>query len=79
MKTYSSEEIEAKLRKHTGFFRGIKLSLLLAWRFLVSLGPQNWDIVKISNAGRIDPLESSSKTASNEVSVAPIEPDRSAP
>lgn len=78
MKTYSAEEIEAKLRKKTGFFRGICLSLGLAGRFILSLGPQNWNIVKLTNAGRIDPLEAGTRQSATEVSIAPIDPDRKA-
>lgn len=79
MKRYSAEEIEAKLRQRTGFFRGLWLCLVLAVRFLISLGPQNWNIVKITNAGRVDPLEVNPRGASSEVSVAPIDPDRKLP
>lgn len=79
MKIYSSGEIEARLRKRMGFFRGIGLMLLIAWRFLKSLGPQNWDIGKLTNAGRVDPLESHANRSSNEVTVAHIDPDRKAP
>lgn len=79
MKTYSAAEIEAKLRKKTGFFRGIGLSLSLAGRFILSLGPQNWNIVKLTNAGRIDPLEAGARQSATEVTVASIDPDRNAP
>lgn len=79
MKNYTAVEIEEKLRRRMGFFRGLWLCLVLAGKFLVSLGPQNWNIVKITNAGRIDPLEASTRNASSEVSIAPIDPDRKLP
>lgn len=79
MKTYSAEEINARLRNKTGFFRGILLSLKLGGKFLLSLGPQNWNIVKLTNAGRIDPLEGGTRQSATEVTVAHINPDRKAP
>lgn len=75
MKRYSSDEIDQKLKARLGFFKGLWLSLVIAWRFLVSLGPQNWDIIKLTNAGRVDPLEGGQRSSASEVNVAPIDPD----
>lgn len=79
MKKYSSDEIEARLRQRTGFFKGVWLSLVVPSRFLISLGPQNWNIVKLTNAGRIDPLEAGARQSATEVTVATIEPERKVP
>lgn len=76
MRVIQREEIDKKLRKETGFFKGLWLLVLLSGRFLVSLGPHNWNITKITNSGRIDPLEQRSESSEVMTDQAFISADR---
>lgn len=78
MRRYSAQELEEKLRQRNGFFKGLWLMLRLAGRFIWSLGPQNWDLLKITNAGRVDPTTLQQKSAA-EVLVQTVEDDRKSP
>lgn len=44
------KEIDRRLRAKLGFWSGIWLSFRLAGRFILSFGPQNWDLSKIATA-----------------------------
>jgi hypothetical protein len=78
MRIYNPKELEDKLRQRTGFFKGLWLLLCLVWRFLWSLGPKNWNLQKITNAGRVDPSTLQHKSAA-EVLVQTIDVDRKSP
>lgn len=78
MRIYTARELDEKLRQRNGFFRGLWLMLCIAGRFFCSLGPKHWSLTKITNAGRVDPLDGQQKSA-NEVHVQTVADDRKSP
>lgn len=75
MRIHTAKELEEKLRQRNGFFKGLWLAMLIFWRFLWSLGPKNWNVIKLTNANRVDPASLQQKSAA-EVLVQTIEHDR---
>lgn len=50
------EDLDRKLKQQTPFLKGVWILICLCGRFLWSLGPHNWSMAKIANAGKEDPM-----------------------